>query len=118
MTGAGDVRAQALEVAAGWSGPDAPGSWQLTAALFGSIARHPTLPDRLAELPADRLPALLASAAISFLTRRDQPVLARYFPRPGQPQPPFDPGFGRPRRRSSRSGWTRSWRSAASAATR
>ncbi len=94
MTGAGDVRAQALEVAAGWSGPDTPGSWQLTAALFASIARHPTLPERLAELPADRLPALLASAAISFLVRRDQPVLARYFPRPGQPQPPFDPHFG------------------------
>jgi hypothetical protein len=95
MTGAGDVRAQALEVAAGWSGPDAPDSWQLTAELFGSIARHPVLPGRLAELPPDRLPALLASAAISFLVRRDQPApLARYFPRPGQPQPPFDGGFG------------------------
>jgi hypothetical protein len=95
MTGADDVRAQALEVAAGWSGPDAPGSWQLTAALFRSIACHPALPDLLAELPPDRLPALVASAAISFLVRRDQPAsLARYFPRPGQPQPPFDPGFG------------------------
>jgi hypothetical protein len=95
MTGADDVRAQALEVAAGWSGPDASGSWQLTAALFGCIARHPALPDRLAELPPDRLPALVASAAISFLVRRDQPVsLARYFPRPGQPQPPIDPAFG------------------------
>jgi hypothetical protein len=94
MSGVDDIRAQALEVAAGWSAPEAPASWQLTAALFRLIARHDELVDRLAELPPDRLPALLASAAISFLVRRDRPQpLASYFPDPGQPQPPFGAGF-------------------------
>ncbi len=89
-----DVRAQAEEVAAGWSAPGAPESWQLTAALFRAIARHDGLLGRLAGLPADRLPALLASAAISFLVRRDRPApVAGYFPEPGRPQPPFDAGF-------------------------
>lgn len=94
MSGVDGVRAQALEVAAGWSAPDAPDSWQLTAALFWVIAGHDDLLARLAELPPDRLPALLASAAISFLVRRDDPApLARYFPAPGEPQPPVDGGF-------------------------
>jgi hypothetical protein len=88
------VRAQALEVAAGWSPPDAPESWQLTAALFEAISEHDALVAALASLPADRLAALLASAAITFLVRRDRPVpLARYWPDPGSPQPAFDPGF-------------------------
>ncbi len=94
VSGVDGVRAQALEVAAGWSAPDAPDSWQLTAALFWVIAGHDDLLARLAELPPDRLPALLASAAISFLVRRDDPApLARYFPAPGEPQPPVDGGF-------------------------
>lgn len=94
MAGADEVRAQALEVAAGWSAPDAPDSWQLTAALFRVIAGHDDLLAGLAELPPDRLPALLASAAISFLIRRDEPMpLTRYFPAPGQPQPPVDGGL-------------------------
>ena len=89
-----EVRDQALEVAAGWSPAGAPGSWRLTAALFGVIASHEELLGRLAALPADRLPALLASAAISYLVRRDQPApLAGYFPEPGGPQPGFDDGF-------------------------
>ncbi len=89
-----EISAQALEVAAGWSPPDAPDSWQLTAALFRAIAAHEELLGRLAVLPQDRLPALLASAAISFLVRRDGPVpLAAYFPGPGAPQPRFDAGF-------------------------
>lgn len=89
-----EIRAQALEVAAGWSPPDAPDSWQLTAALFRAIAAHEELLGRLEVLPPDRLPALLASAAISFLVRRDRPVpLAGYFPEPGAPQPRFDAGF-------------------------
>lgn len=94
MSAVDDVRAQALEVAAGWSPPDAPDSWQLTAALFWVIAGHDDLLARLGELPPDRLPALLASAAISFLVRRDDPApLARYFPAPGEPQPFVDGGF-------------------------
>jgi hypothetical protein len=93
-TSAGEVRAQALEVAAGWSAADTPDSWRLTAALFQVIAAHEGLLRRLAALPSDRLPALLASAAVSFLVRRDRPEpLAGYFPEPGAPQPPFDAGF-------------------------
>jgi hypothetical protein len=89
-----EIRAQALEVAAGWSPADAPDSWRLTAALFQAISAHEGLLGRLSALPADRLPALLASAAISFLVRRDKPApLAAYFPEPGTPQPRFDDGF-------------------------
>jgi hypothetical protein len=92
--GAEDVRAQALEVAAGWAAPDAPPSWRLTAGLFSVIAGHDALLRRLAALPPDRLPALLASAAIAFLVRRDRPQpLACYFPEPGAAQPRFDDGF-------------------------
>lgn len=94
MSGVDEVRAQALEVAGGWSPPDAPDSWQLTAALFRAIAAHEELLGRLAMLPRDRLPALLASAAVRFIVRRDQPEpLAGYFPAPGAPQPRFDDGF-------------------------
>jgi len=93
-SGAEEIRAQALEVAAGWSGPDAPRSWRLTAALFQAIAAHAGLRERLAAQPPDRLPALLASAAVRFLVRRDRPEpLAGYFPVPGSPQPRFDDGF-------------------------
>src|SRR5580698_2638317 len=94
MPSVAEIRAQAEEVAAGWSAPGAPDSWRLTAALFRAIAADADLLGRLATLPADRLPALLASAAISFLVRRDRPPpLAGYFPDPGAPQPPFDDGF-------------------------
>jgi hypothetical protein len=94
MSAAEEIRAQSLEVAGGWSPPGAPESWRLTAALFQAIAAHEELLGRLAGLPPDRLPALLASAAISYLVRQDQPVpLATYFPEPGAPQPPFDAGF-------------------------
>jgi hypothetical protein len=89
-----EIRAQAQEVATGWAAPDAPQSWQLTAALFRVIAAHEMLLRRLAVLPPDRLPALLASAAISLLVRRDRPMpLAGYFPEPGAPQPGFDAGL-------------------------
>ncbi len=94
MSSVAELRAQALEVAGGWSPPGAPASWQLTAALFRVIAAHEDLLARLAGLPPGRLPALLASAAVSFLVRRDRPVpLAGYFPAPGAPQPPLDAGF-------------------------
>ena len=94
MSAAEEIRAQAREVAAGWSPDGAPESWRLTAGLFEAIAAHQELLDRLACLPADRLPALLASAAISYLVRRDRPVpLAGYFPEPGGPQPRIDGGF-------------------------
>jgi hypothetical protein len=95
VTHVDDIRAQALEVAAGWSPPDQPESWRLTAALFTMIAGHDELLGALSAQPADRLPALLASAAIAVLVRRDRPEpLAGYFPAPGSPQPPFDDRFG------------------------
>ena len=91
---AADIRGQALEVARGWSSPDAPESWRLTAALFRVIADHDDLHEALEALPGDRLPALLASAAIRFLVCRDQPrPLAAYFPEPDRPQPVLDAGF-------------------------
>jgi hypothetical protein len=94
VSGADEVRAQALEVAGGWSPLGAPSSWRLTAALFEAIAADDELLERLAVLPPDRLPALLASAAVAFLARRDRPVpLAGYFPEPGASQPRFDDGF-------------------------
>ena len=81
-------------MAGGWSPPGAPESWRLTAALFEAIAACDELLEHLAELPPDRLPALLASAAVTFLVRRDRPVpLAGHIPEPGAPQPPFDEGF-------------------------
>ena len=94
MSAVAQIRAQAEAVAAGWSPPGAPESWQLTAALFRLVAGHDELLEALSWLPADRLPALLASAAITFLVRREgPPELARYFPVPGSRQPPFDDGF-------------------------
>jgi hypothetical protein len=94
LPAADEVRAQALEVAGGWSPPGAPRPWRLTAALFEAIAADDELVERVAALPADRLPALLASAAVALLVRRDRPVpLAGYFPAPGRSQPRFDDGF-------------------------
>ncbi len=59
------------------------------------IAGHEELLSVLSALPPDRLPALLASAAIAFLVRRDEPMpLSRYFPVARRPQPPLDAGFG------------------------
>lgn len=95
MTQVDDIRAQAIQVAAGWSAPDQPESWRLTAALFTMIAGHEELLTALSALPPDRLPALLASAAVTFLVRRDEPVpLSCFFPVAGRPQPPLDAGFG------------------------
>jgi hypothetical protein len=89
-----EVRDQAIEVARGWSPPDAPASWRLTAALFGAIADNDRLLERIASLPSDRLPALLAGSAITFLARRKRSAaLHAYFPQPGSPQPSFDSGF-------------------------
>jgi hypothetical protein len=89
-----EIRAQALALASAWSRQDCPEPWRLTAALFRLIAGHDGLLAMLTELPADRLPPLVASAAIRFLVHRDNPApLARYFPEPGLPQPPFDDGF-------------------------
>jgi hypothetical protein len=88
------VREQALGIAAGWSPPDAPPTWALTAELFRAIATEPELLALGARIPADRLPPLLLSAAIGYAVgRRPDAPLAAYFPTPGSGQPPLDRGF-------------------------
>ena len=119
LPGPDELRAQALTVARGWSPPGAPQSWRLTAALFEAIAVQDDLLDRLAALPADRLPALLASAAIAFLVRRDRPV-----PQPAIFLNPMLPSRGSTTGSSQRSGlsaqraWMTSPRCARAAGTR
>ena len=88
------VREQALGIAAGWSPPDAPATWELTAELFRAIATEPELLGIAAGIPADRLPPLLLSAAVRYLVARRSPEpLAGYFPTPGSGQPRLDEGF-------------------------
>jgi hypothetical protein len=66
----------------------------LTAETLRAIAVEDVLLDLATDLPAERLPALVLSAAITRLVTELQPEpLARYFPRPGRPQPPHDDGF-------------------------
>ena len=94
MTGRAEVADQARAVAAAWSPPGAPESWWLTAETFAAIAEDDVLLDLAVEVPADRLPPLLLSAAITLLVTEQAPEpLAGYYPRPGRPQPPRDDGF-------------------------
>jgi hypothetical protein len=78
------VRDQALEVARGWSGDGAPGTWRLTAALFEAVAHDEHLAAAAAGIPPDRLPALLFVAAVQYVVARhpDDP-LAAYYPAAG-----------------------------------
>ncbi|GLZ47489.1 hypothetical protein Acsp06_36740 [Actinomycetospora sp. NBRC 106375] len=88
------VREQALGIAAGWSPPDAPPEWALTAESFRAIATEPDLLALAADIPADRLPPLLLSAAIRHLVARHAPApLAGYYPTPGSGQPTLDEGY-------------------------
>ena len=89
-----EVAEQARAVAAAWSPAGAPASWWLTAETFTAIAEEPVLLDLALEVPPERLPPLLLSAAITRLVAelRPQP-LAGYYPRPGGPQPPRDDRF-------------------------
>jgi hypothetical protein len=88
------VVAQARAIAAAWSPPDAPASWWLTAETFRAIAEEDVLLDIASGTPAERLPALVLSAAISHLVTEQRPrPLADYYPRPGGTQPPRDDGF-------------------------
>ena len=64
------VRDEALEVGRGWSGKDAPASWALTAALFNGLAADGQLQEFAAEIPSERLPALLFVVSVSFLARQ------------------------------------------------
>ncbi|MEJ2889120.1 DUF2332 domain-containing protein [Actinomycetospora aeridis] len=88
------VREQAQGIAAGWSGPDAPPTWALTAELFRAISEEPVLLELAAAIPLDRLPPLLLSAAVRALVARREPEpLVGYFPVPGGGQPDLDEGF-------------------------
>lgn len=88
------VREQALTIAAGWSPPDAPASWTLTAETFRAIAEDGALLDLAAAIAPERLPPLLLSAAVRYLVAHIGPQpLARYYPTPGSGQPPLDGGF-------------------------
>ncbi|MFR9807206.1 DUF2332 family protein [Pseudonocardia sp. RS010] len=87
------VAAQARAVADAWSPPGAPASWWLTAALLRGIADDEVLLGIAAELPPDRQPALLLSAAVRWLAADRGGELARYFPEPGGAQPAEDAGF-------------------------
>ena len=89
-----EVADQARAVAAAWSPAGAPASWWLTAETFTAIAEEPVLLDLAVEVPTDRLPPLLLSAAITRLVTELRPEpLAGYYPRPGGSQPPRDDRF-------------------------
>lgn len=81
-------------MAAAWSPPDAPASWELTAETFRALAEEDPLVDLAAALPADRLPPLLLSAAVRLLVtrHRPEPLIGRY-PVPGGGQPDLGDGF-------------------------
>ncbi len=80
---------QAREVAAGWSGPDAPASWWLTAALLDALADDADLLDLAEQIDPEKLPALLFVACVCRLVRlHPTEPLAAMFPRPGETQPP------------------------------
>jgi hypothetical protein len=88
------VAAQARAIASAWSPPGAPDSWWLTAAMFTAIAEDDVLLDLASDVPMDRLPPLLFSAAVRFLVAEHEPSpLAGYFPRPGGEQPGWDDRF-------------------------
>ncbi len=90
------VRSQAEEIAAGWSEPGAPASWALTAGIFRTLAEDDELLALAAEIPAERLPALLFCAAAGYLIDEHRPAgLVEYFPVAGEPQPALDAGFAR-----------------------
>ncbi len=90
------VRGQATEIARGWSAPGAPTSWALTAAVFDALAHDDELLAVAADVPPDKLPALLFAASACYLIADREPDgLIGYFPSPGGPQSAVDAGFER-----------------------
>ena len=88
------VRGQATEVARGWSAPGAPASWALTAAIFDALARDEELLALAADVPGDKLPALLFCASACYLIADREPDgLIGYFPTADGPQPAIDAAF-------------------------
>jgi hypothetical protein len=88
------VAAQAAAVAAAWSPPGAPASWALTAAQLQTLRDDDQLLAIAATIEPGRLPALLFSAAATYLVLELSPEPLRdWFPRLGEPQPPLDRRF-------------------------
>ena len=88
------VAQQAAAIAAAWSPPGAPVSWQLTAAQFEILRHDEELLAIAATIPPDRLPPLLFEAAATFLVLELEPLPLRgWFPRVGEPQPRLGAGF-------------------------
>ena len=101
---------QAREVGRGWSGPDADPGWALVGALFHALADDESLLELAAEIPFDRLPALLFVASVQRVVadHPDDP-LARYYP--GPVQQPIDVAFAATLRRfaATRANELRHW---------
>jgi hypothetical protein len=88
------VAQQAGAIAAAWSPPGAPASWQLTAAQFEILRHDEELLAIAATIPPDRLAPLLFEAAASFLVLKLEPLpLRSWFPRVGEPQPQLGAEF-------------------------
>lgn len=88
------VAGEAAAVAGAWSGDGAPPSWRLVAAQFSALRDDPELAELAACAPPDRLPALLFTAAATFLVLTDEPEpLREWFPRAGVPPRPLAPDF-------------------------
>lgn len=87
---------QADALARAWSPPGAPSSWGLTAAIFAALRDEPELLELMAEIPEERLPPLLLSAATTLLVLQLRPEpLWRSYPIADAPQPPLSPSFAR-----------------------
>jgi hypothetical protein len=96
LTGSAEaaVRDQADQLAAAWSGQDAPPAWRLTAALFATLRDDPQLLALAARIDPERLPALLFVASVMALVEREGPQpLSQAVPATGDSQPPLPPGF-------------------------
>lgn len=79
------VRDQAVEVGRGWSGAGADPDWSLVAALFHAVASDDDLLGLAAEIPPDRLPALLFLASIQrVVAEHPDEALAAYYPGPAE----------------------------------
>ncbi|MQA73426.1 MAG: DUF2332 family protein [Solirubrobacterales bacterium] len=90
------VAEQARLVAAAWSPEGAPLAWRLTAAQLEALADDEELLAIAAQIPPDRVPALLFEAAATFLVLELEPEPLRgWFPRVGEPQPALDRRFRR-----------------------
>lgn len=86
------VADQAREVGRGWSGADADPDWALVGALFDALADDEVLSGLAAEIPMERLPALVFVASIQrVVADHTDDALAAYYP--GPHQRPIDERF-------------------------